>query len=227
MVIPRIGMEVIVEFLEGDPDKPIVTGCVYNGKNTPPAKLPEHKSRSVFKTKTHGGAGFNELTFEDQAGEEFIYMHAQKNLDLHVENSRQKRVEFDDNATIGNNSNLAVAANRTETVDGKMDVTVKSEMVEKIDADRGITVRANFATKAGGDLTLKADGEIIIDASKITLVSGDTALVLQGGAVNVTPVLNVGSAAPSAAAIPAIPAVLKAAAGEGLPFVSHCPMKDS
>ncbi|RNF33643.1 type VI secretion system Vgr family protein [Paracoccus methylarcula] len=226
MVIPRIGMEVVVEFLEGDPDKPLVTGCVYNGRRAPPAALPANKSRSVFKTKSHQGDGFNELTFEDQAGEEFIYMHAQKNLDVHVNNSRQLRVEYDDTQTIGNNSDLAVAANRTETVDGLMDVSVKGTMSEKIDGDRGVTVGGHFASRAGGDLTLKADGEIVLDASKITLVAGGAALVLQGGAVNVAPVLNVGSASPGAAALPAIPAVLKAAAGEGSPFVSHCPNAD-
>lgn len=226
MVIPRIGMEVIVEFLEGDPDKPVVTGCVYNGANMPPMSLPKDKTRSVFKTKTAFGEGFNELSFEDKAGEEFIYMHAQKNFDLHVLNSHQKRVEFDDTATIGNNSNLAVAVNRTETIDGLMDVAVKGAMSEKTDGDRGITVGGNFATNAQGDLTLKAAGEIIIDASKITLVSGGAAVVVQGGAVNIAPVLNVGSASPGAAALPAIPAVLQAAAGAGSPFVSHCPLND-
>ncbi|MFG5381986.1 type VI secretion system Vgr family protein [Yoonia sp. R2-816] len=226
MVIPRTGMEVVVEFLEGNPDQPLVTGCVYNGVNEPPAKLPENKSRSVFKTKSHNGEGFNELTFEDKAGEEFIYMHAQKNLDLHVQNSRQKRVEFDDTATIGNDSNLIVANNRTETIDADMALTVKSNLSEKIEGERALTVGSNFAIKTGGDLTLKADGEIVLDASKITLVSGGAAVVVQGGSVNVAPMLNVGSASPGAAALPAIPAILKAAAGAGSPFVSHCPLKD-
>ena len=104
-----------------------------------------------------------------------------------------------------------------------MDLAVKGALSEKIDGDRGLTVGGNFATRAGGDLTLKAVGEIVIDASKITLVAGGAALVLEGGAVNAAPVLNVGSASPAAAALPAIPAVLQAAAGEGSPFVSHCP----
>ncbi|NDK36212.1 type VI secretion system Vgr family protein [Rhodovulum sulfidophilum] len=227
MVIPRVGMEVVVEFLDGDPDKPLVTGCVYNGRNAPPAALPEHKSRSVFKTKSHEGEGFNELTFEDQAGEEFIYMHAQKNLDVHVENSAQRRVEFDDSVSVGNDSMLAVAANRTETVEGRMDVTVTGAVSEKTEAARGMDVAADLAVRAGGDLTLKAGGEIVIDASKITLVAGGAALTLEGGAVNAVPVLNVGSASPGAAAVPAIPEVLKAAAGEGTPFVSHCPLADA
>ncbi|MCX7561589.1 type VI secretion system tip protein TssI/VgrG [Sulfitobacter sp. F26204] len=226
MVIPRIGMEVIVEHLRGDPDKPIVTGCVYNGANRPPVDLPAKKSQSVFKTSSHQGEGFNELTFEDQSGEEFIYLHAQKNLEMHVLNSAKRRVEFDDNVSVGNASNLDVAADRTETVEGKLDVKVTGPIAEKTEADRGADVAGSYAIRTGADLTIKAAGEIVLDASKITLVSGGAALVVQGGAVNVAPVLNVGSASPGAAAIPAIPAVLLAAAGAGSPFVSHCPMKD-
>lgn len=104
MVIPRVGMEMVVEFLDGDPDKPLVTGCVYNGSNLPPMDLPAKRTRSTFKTSSVGGKGFNELTFEDQSGEEFIYLHAQKNLDMHVENSSQRRVDFDDAVSVGNNS---------------------------------------------------------------------------------------------------------------------------
>ncbi|WP_226551936.1 type VI secretion system Vgr family protein [Celeribacter naphthalenivorans] len=226
MVIPRIGMEVVVEFLDGDPDKPLVTGCVYNGKKMPPAALPLHSSRSTFKTNSVDGEGFNELTFEDKAGEEFVYLHAQKNLDMHIENSSQRRVEFDDAVSVGNDSMLSVAANRTVSVEGDMGLTVIGALSEKIDGNHGHKVGADFSLQTGGDLTLKAGGEIVIDASKITLVAGGSAVVVQGGAVNVAPVLNVGNASPGAAAIPAIPAVLKAAAGEGSPFVSHCPLKD-
>ncbi|TWI33878.1 type VI secretion system Vgr family protein [Paracoccus sulfuroxidans] len=224
MVIPRNGMEVVVEFLEGDPDKPLVTGCVYNGANMPPMALPEHKTRSTFKTSSVSAEGFNELTFEDKGGEEFIYLHAQKNLDMKVLNSAQRRVDYDDTVSIGNDSKLIVAANRTESIEGLLDLSVKGEMKEKIDGDRGVTVGGTYANRAGGDLTLKAEGEIVIDAAKITLVAGGAALVLEGGAVNVAPILNVGSASPGAAALPAIPAVLKAAAAAGSPFVSHCPL---
>ncbi|OBY28559.1 type VI secretion system Vgr family protein [Leisingera sp. JC1] len=225
MVIPRIGMEVVVEFLEGDPDKPLVTGCVYNGRNRAPVELPAKRSRSVFKTKSHQGQGFNELTFEDQSGEEFIYMHAQKDLNMHVENSSMRRVEFDDNVSVGNASNLDVAADRTETIEGALNLKVTGPILEKTDADRGNDVGGSYAVSAGGDLTIKAGGEIVLDAAKITLVAGGAALVLEGGTVNAAPVLNVGSASPGAAALAPIPAVLKAAAGEGTPFVSHCPLK--
>ncbi|CAD5248129.1 MULTISPECIES: type VI secretion system Vgr family protein [Halomonadaceae] len=225
IAIPRIGHEVTISFLEGDPDQPLITGRTYHAANTAPYLLPEHKTRTTIKTQTHQGEGFNELCFEDKAGEEFIYMHAQKNLELHVLNSRQKRVEFDDTATIGNNSHLAVAKDRVETIDGNRDITVRTNHTEQVDGDRGLTVGGSYQTHANGDITFKADGELILDASKITLVAGGAALVVGGGSVDVTPVLNVGSASPSAAALPSIPAVLEAAAGEGSPFVSHCPLE--
>lgn len=89
MVIPRIGMEVLVEFLEGDPDKPVVVGKVFNGKSDVPYELPKHKTRISFKTKTHdgkgSGKGFNEVRFEDQLGEEDVYIHAQKDFHSAVE----------------------------------------------------------------------------------------------------------------------------------------------
>jgi len=78
MVIPRIGMEVVVEFLDGDPDQPLVTGCVYNGKNKVPYDLPKHKTRSTFRTKTHKGRGFNEIRLEDEGGREEIFIHAKR-----------------------------------------------------------------------------------------------------------------------------------------------------
>ena len=90
MVIPRIGMEVLVEFLEGDPDKPVVVGNVFNGRNQVPYSLPEHKTRSTFRTRTHNGRGsgqgFNELRFEDQEGDEEIRLHAQKDLNEIINN---------------------------------------------------------------------------------------------------------------------------------------------
>ena len=87
MVIPRIGMEVVVEFLEGDPDKPLVTGCVYNGYNTVPYTLDTHKTRSTFKTDTHTGEGYNELRFEDQKDLEEIFIQAQKYFNAYIKDN--------------------------------------------------------------------------------------------------------------------------------------------
>ena len=116
MVIPRIGMEVVVEFLEGDPDKPLVTGCVYNGRNDPPYPLPAHKTKSVFKTDTHQGGGFNELTFEDEKDEELIYMHGQKDHEIHIKNDRSKTIGRDQSEAVGRDKAITVGQDHSESV---------------------------------------------------------------------------------------------------------------
>ncbi|MBL3598017.1 type VI secretion system tip protein VgrG, partial [Rhodovulum sulfidophilum] len=110
MVIPRIGMEVVVEFLDGDPDKPLVTGCVYNGRNRVPYDLPENKTRSTFRSDTHQGRGFNELRFEDKKGQEEIYLHAEKDIYTAIEDSAAKIVGNNDFEII-QNSRFSTVAN--------------------------------------------------------------------------------------------------------------------
>ena len=109
MVIPRVGMEVVVEFLEGDPDKPLVTGCVYNGKNKVPYELPKHKTRSTFQTKTHQGVGFNELRFEDKKDEEEIFVHAQRDMNVYTKNHRSELTE--------NNYSIKTAGSKNEVIE--------------------------------------------------------------------------------------------------------------
>jgi type VI secretion system secreted protein VgrG len=124
MIIPRIGMEVMVEFLEGDPDKPVVTGCVYNGKNDVPYPLPEHKTRSTFKTDTHKGTGFNELRFEDEKDKEEIFVHGQKDRNTKIENNQSERVNVNKVESIGHNKSSEIGNNLIQIVDGNMEVRV-------------------------------------------------------------------------------------------------------
>jgi type VI secretion system secreted protein VgrG len=126
MIVPRIGMEVVVEFLEGDPDKPLVTGCVYNGKNDTPYPLPEHKTKSVFRSDSHKSEGFNEFTFEDATGAENISLHAQKDQTLKVLNNRSKRVDNDQTESIGKNKSIDVGKNHQEKIGGSMNLSVGS-----------------------------------------------------------------------------------------------------
>ena len=122
MVIPRVGMEVVVSFVDGNPDCPLITGCVYDGVNTPPRPLPAEMSRSTFKTSsTPGGDGYNELMFEDADGREQIFMHAQGRMDMRVRGSlyetmggnhevvvgSQEQLEGDYNVLIGNDINVS------------------------------------------------------------------------------------------------------------------------
>jgi type VI secretion system secreted protein VgrG len=124
MVIPRIGMEVVVEFLEGDPDKPLVTGCVYNGRQTVPYPLPEHKTKSVLRSNTHKGQGFNELTFEDEQGIENMFFHAQKDQTTRVLNDRTKRVDRHEAAFIGENRVVEVGNNQKHEIGGSLNMVV-------------------------------------------------------------------------------------------------------
>ena len=128
MVIPRIGMEVVVEFLEGDPDKPLVTGCVYNGKNTVPYDLPANKTVSTFKTDTHEGGGYNELRFEDQAGREEIFMHAQKDHNTIIENDETHSIGHDRAKSVGNDQSESIGHDKTISVGNDHRETIGNDM---------------------------------------------------------------------------------------------------
>lgn len=124
MVIPRIGMEVVVEFLEGDPDKPLVTGCVYNGRNGSPYGLPGDKTKAVWRSNTHQGKGFNEITFEDQSGIENLFFHAQKDQTTRVLNDRVKRVDRHEVGAIGRNRVVEVGGNQKHEIGGSMNTVI-------------------------------------------------------------------------------------------------------
>lgn len=165
MFIPRIAMEVVVDFLEGDPDQPIITGCVYNPGAMPPYKLPDHKTRSVLKTNSSkGGGGFNELRFEDKKGSEQIFVHAERNKDI--------RVKADCFETIGNDRHLVVAKDQYEYVKGDQHLKVKGNKKEKIDSSASLNVGMNLdekigmkhATEAGTEIHLKAGMKVVVEA---------------------------------------------------------------
>jgi type VI secretion system secreted protein VgrG len=153
---PRIGQEVIVDFLEGDPDQPIITGRVYNAENLPPFGFPAGAVLSGIKSNTHKGAGFNELSMDDSAGVERVFIHGQFNMDTVVEhdqtstihNCRTDKVDIDDSETVGGNQTQHVVknqtvnidANRTETVGANEKITVKAHRSEKVLAGEDVTV---------------------------------------------------------------------------------------
>ena len=170
MFLPRIGQEVIVDFLEGDPDQPIVTGRVYNASNMPPYKLPDNKTMSTTKTKSSKGGGpedFNEIRFEDKKGEEQIFVQAQKNLDVRVENDRYVTIGHDDHLTVDNDKLEHVKNNRNETVD--------ADHVEAIQKDRHLTVQGKEAKQVAGSHSFVVKGDVIEEfkAKQSTVVTGD------------------------------------------------------
>ncbi|MDL0432006.1 type VI secretion system tip protein VgrG [Marinobacter sp. TBZ242] len=189
MALPRIGNEVIVSFLDGDPDQPIITGRTYHATNTPPYALPEHKTRTTLKTQTHKGEGSNELRFEDEADKEQIYVHAQKDLDLLTENNRTE--------VIKNDSHLTVDNHRKAHIKGNDHATVAGEKREQTGKDHSFNVTGTLHLKAGTawlsdsgtELHIKAGQKAVIEAgAEITLKAGgsfvkiDPSGVSMGGA---------------------------------------------
>ena len=144
--IPRIGQEVIVEFLEGDPDRPIVTGRVYNGEQVPPYDLPANKTQSGIKSRSSKGgssSNFNEIRMEDKKGEEQLYIHAEKNQDNVVENDETTSVGHDRTEDVGNDENITIGNNRTESVGGNEDIHISGNRTEKVDGNEDITIGIN------------------------------------------------------------------------------------
>ncbi|PDT10998.1 type VI secretion system tip protein VgrG [Rhizobium sp. M1] len=160
--IPRIGQEVIVDFLEGDPDRPIITGRVYNGKEMPPYELPGNATQSGLKTNSSpGGGGWNELRFEDKAGSEEVYFQAQKDHNLLIKHDRSKLVQHDQSDRIDNNAKHSVGVNLDEDVGNNkttkvgVDRTVKigSNDTETVGVNRSLTVGANETISIGSNST--------------------------------------------------------------------------
>ncbi|MGK4232747.1 type VI secretion system Vgr family protein [Providencia hangzhouensis] len=229
MSIPRIGQEVIISYLNNDIDKPIITGCTYNGRNRPPIDLPKHKTRTTFRTKTHKGDGFNELRFEDEAGQEEIYLHAQKNLAINVLNSRGERINYDRTTSIGHNDELVVASNRTVTVEGNQAHKTTGNYQDKVEGDHHLLVEGDLVKAIQGVVSVNAQGDITLQSSsKITLKVGGSFVVVHSGGVDIKgPAINLNSGGSPGDILQATnPAVLKAAASSGAAFVAHCPMKE-
>ncbi|WP_017518804.1 type VI secretion system tip protein TssI/VgrG [Pseudomonas nitroreducens] len=183
--IPRIGQEVIVTFIDGDPDRPLVTGCVYNGDNALPYALPDNQTQSGIKTQSSkGGGGFNELRFEDKKDAEEVFLQAQKDMRVNVLN--------DSSATIGHDETLTVQNARTRTVKegdetvtlekGKRSVTiqtgsdtldVKDTRTVKVGADQTHSTGGNYSHQVSGNFELTVDGNLTIKVSgTLTLQSG-------------------------------------------------------
>lgn len=167
--LPRIGQEVVIDFLEGDPDRPIVVGSVYNAANMPPYSLPSNKTQSGIKSDSSpGGGGYNQIRFEDKHGSEEILIHAQKDMNTTVENdetievkkNRTASIDMDDKTTVGKNMNVTVTKNATISVMGSESRTIGMSRSAKITASD----------------TLTAGGSVSITASSLTITAGTITL---------------------------------------------------
>lgn len=198
MYIPRIGHEVVVQFLEGNPDQPLITGRVYHGENKPPYGLPAEKTKSTLKSNsTPGGGGSNEIRFEDKAGSEEVYVHAQMNMN--------SVVEVDKTLEVGGNRTTHVAGNFTETIDGNEERTVHGSVNETIDSGETRTVSSGLdETITGGETRSVTGGlteDIVGDETRTvagnqskTITGSKTEDVLGGVTVNTPATYNLTAA---------------------------------
>ncbi len=152
MFLPRIGQEVIVEFLDGNPDRPIVTGAVYNGESKPPYPLPDNATMSTIKSNSSkGGQGFNEIRFEDKKGAEQVFQHAEKDQDIRVKNDTKE--------WIGNDRHLIVKANHYESVDKDQHIHIKGDQLAKVEGSVDRNVTKDEIAKIGGNDHIAVTGD--------------------------------------------------------------------
>ncbi|MCI4235136.1 type VI secretion system tip protein VgrG [Dickeya dianthicola] len=168
IAIPRIGHEVVVSFLEGDPDQPIVTGRTFHATNPSPYPLPANKTRTSLRTRTHKGAGFNELRFEDQAGQEEVFIHAQKDMNTVVLNNRSTAVNASHSENVGGDQTVVVQHNQT--------VSVKENQVTEIQGEQTVAVTKNRNTTVDDNESLQVKNNIAIQSQ-----SGDILIATAGG----------------------------------------------
>lgn len=165
IAIPRIGQEVLVDFLDGDPDQPIVTGRTYHANNMPSLSLPGSKTQTAFRSNTHKGSGFNELRFEDENGRQEVYIHAEKDMNTKVKHDRTTQVDNDHTETVDGyqtvnvkkSQTINVNQNESETVGGNQTLTVKQNQAEtvflnkaeSIGIAKALTVGSAYQTTVG------------------------------------------------------------------------------
>jgi type VI secretion system secreted protein VgrG len=181
---PRVKDEVVVQFLNGDPDNPVITGSVYNGVNMPKYALPDNSTRSGIVTRSSkGGSGqnANELRFEDKMGSEQIYVHAEKDMDVSIEHDRR--------ISVGNNDSLIVTGNQTEQVGGNYNREVKGNSIDKIDGKSDLNIGSDLTEAVGGSHSLNVSSNqsvqvgsaYSLDANQTVYINGGMSVVIQAG----------------------------------------------
>jgi type VI secretion system secreted protein VgrG len=188
--IPRAGQEVLVEFVDGDVDHPIVVGSVYNAEQMPPYKLPDNKTQSGVKSRSSLGGtptNFNEIRFEDKKGSEQVVIHAEKDQEIAVENDETHWVGHDRTKNIDHDETTHIKHDRTETVDNNESICINGARTETVAKDESISISGGRTTAISKDDTLSVDGEIDTTAMKsITLTCGSSSITLDPSGITIS-----------------------------------------
>ncbi|MEM9459722.1 MAG: type VI secretion system tip protein TssI/VgrG [Myxococcota bacterium] len=184
--IPRVGMEVLISFVDGDPDRPLCVGCVYNGRNRPPYSLPEERTKSTIKTQsTPHAEGFNELRFEDAAGREEIFVHAQRDLHEVVRHGHRRQVGHEESIDVGTDRAIAVGGSHEMSIEGCHHVAVHGRAPDGRSAPsphHSVEVDGDSVLTAAGTIRLWAQRSITLQVQSTTLTLTPHGLVLRAGA---------------------------------------------
>ncbi|EFM3946726.1 type VI secretion system tip protein VgrG, partial [Escherichia coli] len=196
LAIPRVGQEVIVDFLNGDPDQPLVMGRTYHEDNRSPGDLPGTKTQMTIRSKTYKGSGFNELRFEDATDKEQVYIHAQKNMDTEVLNDRTTDVKHDHTETIGNDQKITVVKGQTVQIGTRKEgghdqsitvandrcITVCNDQTLQVTNDRTVSVSNDDGLYVRNDRKVTVEGkqEHKTTGNHVSLVEGKHSLVVKG-----------------------------------------------
>ncbi len=188
LVIPRVGMEVLVDFLEGDPDQPLVSGCVYHAAHPVPYELPANQTRSVFKSlSSPGGGGYNELRIEDRKGQEQIFVHAQRDWDENIEHDQKIRVGHERHDTVEANSYSEFKAEEHHTVHGERKVELKADDHLTVGDSQHVKLGRAYLAKAGREIHLKAGQKMVIEAdSELTVKAGGSFIRLDASGIAIS-----------------------------------------
>jgi type VI secretion system secreted protein VgrG len=222
--IPRLGQEVIVGFLEGDPDRPIITGRVYNAEQMPPYDLPANHTQSGFRSRSSKGGGssnYNELRFEDKKGSEEINIQAEKDMNtlvkhdetktvqndqtLTVQHDRTSKVVHDHSETVGNNQTISIAMDQSETIGKNQTLTVSMNQSETVGVNKSLSVGSSQSDTIGAQrsVTVGANDSLTVGAARSTSIGGVDSLSV-GGALTISAsavVINAGVITLNAASV--------------------------
>lgn len=187
MAIPRIGQEVIVSYLHGDPDCPLITGRVYNSQQMPAYELPAHKTKTVLRSQTHKGKGYNELSFEDANGKEVLHLHAQKDMTTNTNNCRITTVGADHTESVGHNQTISISNNQQLSIDANQTTSIGGMQTISVEKDRNAAVNGNEVVVVEKDILVHSSsggielsngiGYVKIDAGGNIVIHGASVVV--------------------------------------------------
>jgi type VI secretion system secreted protein VgrG len=217
LLIPRVGMEVLVSFLNGDPEQPLITGCLYNLEQQPPYPLPEHKTRSVFRTRSMpNGQGGNELRIDDRKDAEQIYLHAQRDWEQHINHDSRLHIGHQRHSTVEGNSHSELKAEEHRITHGNRLVELKADDHLTVAGSQHIKLGTGRFIDAGEEIHLKTGQKLVIEAgSELTVQAGGSFIKLDAGGVTVVGAevkLNSGGSAGKGSGISILPPTLPGAA---------------